>query len=45
MKDWWKEGLANYKITETFEFRSSVPLLGTDNVEKIALGAEVARQR
>jgi acyl-CoA synthetase (AMP-forming)/AMP-acid ligase II len=41
MKEWCKEGLANYKVPKSFEFRSSVPMLGTGKVDKIALRAEV----
>ena len=43
MKEWCKKGLANYKVPKSFEFRSSVPMLGTGKVDKIALRAEVTK--
>ncbi|MGD9914875.1 MAG: class I adenylate-forming enzyme family protein, partial [Rhizobiaceae bacterium] len=37
LREWCKQGLANYKVPKTFELRTEMPLLSTGKLDKLAL--------
>lgn len=37
LREWCRQGLANYKVPKTFELRTDMPLLSTGKLDKLAL--------